>query len=170
MPRNALANVEVDHRLTIADVGPVVERLVGEAVPSDGETPRDLQMEVRIAESGYADENMTAQFGELSALNCPECGGPLWQQDAAGMTRFRCRVGHAYTEQSLLSGEEEALEASIWAAVRLFDQRANLLTTMAEKDRQAERHRMMKHHEELAREAREHAKLLRKVIVSEQPD
>jgi two-component system, chemotaxis family, protein-glutamate methylesterase/glutaminase len=109
-------------------------------------------------------------LGELTAQSCPECGGPLWEQQDEGAARFRCRVGHAYTLQSLLSAEEEGLEASLWAAVRLFDQRANLLRTLADKDRQAQRDRMMKHHEELAREAREHARLLRRVITSEQPD
>lgn len=170
MPRNALANVEIDQRLAIAEMAPVIERLIAEPIAPDGDAPFDLAMEVRIAESGYSDERITAQLGELSAQSCPECGGPLWEQEAAGTSQFRCRVGHAYTVQSLISAEEERLEASLWAAVRLFDQRANLLTTLAEKDRQAQHTRMMKHHEDLAREAREHATLLRKVITTEAPD
>jgi two-component system chemotaxis response regulator CheB len=123
-------------------------------------------MEVRISESGYSDPAITSELGELSALSCPECGGPLWQQHAANMARYRCRVGHAYTAQSLLSAEDEAIEASIWAAVRLLEQRANILTGMADKDRSANRSRMVERHERLARESRDHAEVLRKLLVT----
>jgi len=123
-------------------------------------------MEVRISESGYSDPAITSELGELTALSCPECGGPLWQQQAANMARYRCRVGHAYTGQSLLSAEDEAIEASIWAAVRLLEQRANILKGMADKDRLDNRLRMVEHHERLARESREHAEVLRKLLVT----
>ena len=55
----------------------------------------------------------------------------------------------------------------MWAAVRLFDQRANLLTAMADRDRRTQRMRMVQHHEQLASEARNHAKVLRKLLVKE---
>jgi two-component system chemotaxis response regulator CheB len=170
MPRNALANVPIDHRLAVAEMGSVIQKLVTEPVAPNGAPPYDLQLEVQIAESGYSNEDITGQLGELTTLSCPECGGPLWQQDAANTARYRCRVGHAYTAESMLSAEEEALESSLWAAVRLFDQRANVLTTMAEKDRSANRPRMMEHHRNLAEEARNHAKLLRRMIVSQPED
>jgi two-component system, chemotaxis family, protein-glutamate methylesterase/glutaminase len=166
MPRNALANVNVDHRLLVADMGAAIQSLLVEHVPANGEPPRDLQMEVRISESGYSDPAITSELGELTALSCPECGGPLWQQQAANMARYRCRVGHAYTGQSLLSAEDEAIEASIWAAVRLLEQRANILKGMADKDRSDNRLRMVEHHERLARESREHAEVLRKLLVT----
>jgi two-component system chemotaxis response regulator CheB len=170
MPRNALANAPVDYRLAVSEMGPVLESLVAESIAPNGAAPRDLEMEVRIAESGYSNEKISEQLGELTPLSCPECGGPLWQQDAANTARYRCRVGHAYTAESMLSAEEEALEASLWAAVRLFDQRANVLTTMAEKDITANRARMAEHHRNLAEEARSHAKLLRGMIVNEPED
>jgi two-component system chemotaxis response regulator CheB len=166
MPRNALANVDVDHRLLVADMGAAIQSLLVEHVPANGEPPRDLQMEVRISESGYSDPAITSELGELSVLSCPECGGPLWQQQAANMARYRCRVGHAYTAQSLLSAEDEAIEASLWAAVRLLEQRANILNGLADKDRLADRNRMVEHHEGLARESRDHAEVLRKLLLT----
>jgi two-component system chemotaxis response regulator CheB len=165
MPRNALANVDVDHRLRVSDMGATIQALVAERVQADGEAPRDLEMEVRIAETGYSNPGITGAMGELTALSCPECGGPLWQQQAANMSRYRCRVGHAYSADSLLAGEDEAIEASIWAAVRLLEQRANVLNTMAVSDRAANRKRMVEHHEDLARESRDHAEVLRNLLV-----
>jgi two-component system, chemotaxis family, protein-glutamate methylesterase/glutaminase len=167
MPRNALANVEVDHRLAVPEMGPVIEKLIAETVLTKGPAPRDLEIETAISESGFSDENLTQQLGELSSVSCPECGGPLWRQDAANTSRYRCRVGHSYGAESMLSAEGEALEASLWAAVRLFDQRANLLTTMSGKDREGQHTRMEEHHRTLANQAREHAKLLRRLIIGQ---
>ena len=101
-------------------------------------------------------------------LACPECGGPLWKNDGGESAHYRCRVGHAYTIRSLLSAGDEAIEASIW--VRMFDQRANVLSTLASKDRAANRGRMLERHEELAKEARAHAKALRNLLMSEKDE
>jgi two-component system, chemotaxis family, protein-glutamate methylesterase/glutaminase len=166
MPQTALANVEVDHRLPLSDMPPVVSGLISERMPPiSAEPPADIVLEASIAETGYADEDMTAALGEITALSCPECAGPLWQRSEGGMPRFRCRVGHAYGASSLLSAQDEALEGSVWAAIRLFDQRANVLTAMAAKDRGADRSRLATHHETLATEARNHATALRAFLV-----
>ncbi|MGZ5151565.1 MAG: hypothetical protein ACXWCY_01265 [Burkholderiales bacterium] len=61
-------------------------------------------------------------------------------------------------------------ERSMWAAVRLFDQRAHVLAAMVDRDRQAQRMRMVQHHEQLAKEARKHAKILRRLLVKEMSD
>jgi two-component system chemotaxis response regulator CheB len=167
MPRSALANVGIDHKVSIAEMGPVLERLMQAGVAEAGQTPRDIEVEARIAETGYSDEHISSELGDLSDLSCAECGGPLWKREAGDLTRYRCRVGHAYTESALLSAGGEAIESSIWAAVRLFDQRANILTTMAEKDRAARRPRMLEHHAQLAGEAREHANVLRRLLMTE---
>lgn len=71
-------------------------------------------------------------------------------------------------QQSLLSAADETVEATIWAAVRLFDQRANLLGSMAARDREQQRDRMAEHHEDLACEAREHAITLRGLLTNRQ--
>lgn len=168
MPLTALTNVEIDHKLMIADMGPVLQCLLTESVPADGHAPSDLAIEARIAETGFSSAAITEDLGVLTPLSCPECDGPLWQREEAGdLMRFRCRVGHAYSARSLLSAGDEALEASVWAAIRMFDQRANILTAMVEKDRAAGRIRMVEHHESLANEARTHANALRRVLMSE---
>src|SRR6185503_14921087 len=119
---------------------------------------------------GYSSAAITEELGDLTPLSCPECGGPLWQSEAGNLSRYRCRVGHAYSAGSLLSAADEALEASIWAAVRMLDQRANVLSNMAAKDRQAQRTRLVQHHEQLAKEAREHANELRKLLMTERDE
>jgi two-component system chemotaxis response regulator CheB len=165
MPQTALANVAIDHRLTLLEMADTIGRLVREEPGDTVQPPHDIILEARIAETGYSDEKLTSELGDLSAISCPECGGPLWERIAGNTTRYRCRVGHAYGAASLLSAQDETLESAIWAAVRLFEQRGNVLNQMAEKDRQAERPRMLNHHATLAREARQHAATLRDLLL-----
>jgi two-component system chemotaxis response regulator CheB len=165
MPRTALANVAVDHTLPIRDLALAVARLVREPAGASMQPPHDVVIESRIAETGYSDEALTAATGRLSALSCPECGGPLWEDDARDLTRYRCRVGHAYGAQSLLSAQDESVESAVWAAIRMLDQRANVLAQMAAKDRDAQRTRMVAHHEQLAQESRQHAIALRALLL-----
>jgi two-component system chemotaxis response regulator CheB len=166
MPQTVLANVEVDHSLPLSDMPPVVSGLISERMThAVAPPPADIVLEARIAETGYSDETLTESLGELSVLSCPECGGPLWELSEGNRSRYRCRVGHAYGDSSLLSAQDEVLEGSVWAAIRLFDQRANVLTTMASKERGSQRSRLAAHHETLAMEARNHATALRAFLV-----
>jgi two-component system chemotaxis response regulator CheB len=165
MPRTALTNVSVDDALPLKELAARIARLIREPAGESVQPPHDIVVEARIAETGFSDETTSAEIGNLSALSCPECGGPLWEGSAGDLPRYRCRVGHAYGSHSLLSAQDETLESAIWAAVRLFDQRANVLAQMALKDRAAQRPRLVAHHQTLAEEARQHASALRALLV-----
>src|SRR5438552_5065064 len=49
MPSNALANVEVDYRLSLSSIGPLLLRLASEKVEEHGQYPasRDMEMEMK---------------------------------------------------------------------------------------------------------------------------
>jgi two-component system chemotaxis response regulator CheB len=72
-------------------------------------------------------------------FTCPECKGALWELDDKQVLRFRCHVGHALTADSLDADQGEALEATLWAAVRAFEERAALGDRMAARAR-SQRH------------------------------
>jgi two-component system chemotaxis response regulator CheB len=168
MPQTALANVAIDYTLPLKALAACIARLTREPAGESVRPPHDIVVEARIAETGFSDETVSSEIGNLTALSCPECGGPLWRGTTGELPRYRCRVGHAYGAHSLLSAQDEALESSVWAAVRLLDQRANVLAQMASKDREARRPRMVAHHENLAQEARQHANALRALLVKRQ--
>ena len=46
--------------------------------------------------------------------------------------RFRCRVGHGFTAQALLTSQDGAIDAALWAAVRAMRERSELLIRLAE--------------------------------------
>ncbi len=122
MPLNALCNVEVDHKLPLAEIGPLLGRLVEQPAPVAREIPEDEQRktrhEIRIAEEEDGLEENVMQFGELSPFTCPECRGVLAELREGKIVRFRCHTGHAFSANSLLEGANEQVEARLWDAVR----------------------------------------------------
>lgn len=83
----------------------------------------------------------------LSPFTCPECGGLLRWDEQYGARQLRCRVGHVFSERSLLRGKKEALEAALWAAVvaleeqvDLFRRTINRLAANAALDRHVQRY------------------------------
>jgi two-component system chemotaxis response regulator CheB len=73
--------------------------------------------------------------GLQSFLTCPECGGVLAEIEEGGVLRFRCRVGHQYSEQSLVALHRHGLEYALWMAVRALRERADLSNRVAERFR-----------------------------------
>src|SRR5262245_54921304 len=116
MPQSAIASVNVDHVLPLAEIAPLLVDLVDQPLPHHVEPPvkeNDMGIKEKL-EQGEDPEGR----GVPSALTCPECGGSLFERDESGLVHFRCRTGHAYSPESLLAKQTEMLEASLWAAVR----------------------------------------------------
>ena len=103
--------------------------------------------------------------GVPSQFACPDCGGVLWEAEDEGILRFRCRVGHSYTAQSLDAQQTEAVEGALWAAIRALEESASLARQMADKAGKTKSHKLVKRFEESARDKMEQATILRNVIV-----
>jgi two-component system chemotaxis response regulator CheB len=73
-----------------------------------------------------------AQPSQWSGVTCPECGGPLRQQDAAAPMRFECQAGHAWSPESLLAAQAAGIERTLWAAVLRLEEKSRLHQVLAE--------------------------------------
>lgn len=62
----------------------------------------------------------------VTEFTCPECGGSLWTVEDYGIERYRCRVGHAFSAESLMVGKHDAVEAALWAAIVALQEKADL--------------------------------------------
>ena len=56
----------------------------------------------------------------------------LWEVDD-DVLRFRCRVGHAWSAESLLHAQTEEIEAALWMALRSLEDKAALSRAMADR-------------------------------------
>ena len=100
-----------------------------------------------------------------SGLNCPECGGSLWERVDGELLRFRCRVGHAYSPESLFSHQQESLEGALWAAVVALQERGDLAMRLAERMVSRGRQERAYRYEEQAADARRKAEQVRAAIL-----
>lgn len=168
MPQNAMDHVQVDYCLPLTAIGPLLTRLTSETVEGGRarQAPLELEKEVRNAAMETNPLNSNEQVGKPSAFSCPECGGVLWELEDGSLLRFRCRVGHAFSSESVLAEQTEALEKSLWAALKTLDEKVSLSRRMAEQARKSGREWLVHRFEDQLQEAEQHAVLLRKILTS----
>jgi two-component system, chemotaxis family, protein-glutamate methylesterase/glutaminase len=131
MPRSAMSHVAVDHCVPLAEIPGLLTRLIREELSEPAvAVPDELDVETKLA-TGGSEPSDVDKLGTHSMFTCPECKGALWELNDKRVLRFRCHVGHALTAESLAADQSEALEATLWAAVRAFEERAALGERMA---------------------------------------
>jgi two-component system chemotaxis response regulator CheB len=162
MPRSALRNVKVDHCLPLALIGPLLVQLA-----LTHEIPRDKKRTV-TTKRFMIPEDMEKEFGLPTSFVCPECNGPLWETKPGRSLQFRCHEGHAYSPDSLLADHGKGLERAIWSTARMFDERANLLRRLGEREYHSET--VGKNWGTKAKELEQQSGLVRKLLKSYQRD
>lgn len=80
------------------------------------------------------------------------------------MERFRCRVGHTYSPESLFEDQSEALERALWAAIRSLEEHAEFSARLADKSLTRNHRNLADRFRERATSSREHASLLRELL------
>ena len=131
MPRNALAALPADHCVPLAEIAPLLHRLVGtRAPPPRAAVPQHVVREVAINQGDVTMENLAA-IATSSALTCPDCGGSLWEMKDARPLRYRCHTGHAFSSASLGRSQQEGAELALRNGVRALRERELLLRRVA---------------------------------------
>ncbi len=134
MPLSIIANVGADHCLPIAQMGALLSDLVSRDLPESKPVPEDIVIEAKIAQRVLSDLPSVEALGEQVPYNCPDCGGVLWQMAEGELLRYRCHTGHAFTSSALLDQQTVKIEETLWVALRMFEERQNLLVTMSKKE------------------------------------
>jgi two-component system chemotaxis response regulator CheB len=170
MPQNALAVTAVDHCLPLAEIGPRLVHIVTESTGGEeaamSEREEDIDYETRIAQADMDAIEAQERPGTPSQFGCPECGGVLWEVENDQIVRFRCRVGHAYSSQSLLESQTEGLEAALWSALRALEEKASLTRRLAERARAQSQLAAAARFSEQMQTAEGHAETIRTLLLS----
>lgn len=173
MPESAIQNVPVDHIVPLADIAPLLVRLskrevrasAAKAHGNPGGNSDDLNKEVKFAEASMdVLSHDQTHPGEPSVFACPECHGSLWEVQEGEVLRYRCRVGHAYTSESLVSEMGDAMEEALWTALRAVEEMSALHKRLADRAEQRELTRVVAHHREDAARHQRSAAVLRNVL------
>jgi two-component system, chemotaxis family, protein-glutamate methylesterase/glutaminase len=115
MPRNAINADAVDIAVPAEDLGTAILDCVNKWI-AHGENGHD----------GFRTPD-ERDVGAPAGLTCPECGGALWEAVDGDHLRFRCHTGHAYNMSTMLSAKRDGLETALWSALRIIQERINLL-------------------------------------------
>jgi two-component system, chemotaxis family, protein-glutamate methylesterase/glutaminase len=167
MPEIALQHLDVDHVLPAAELGSLLGRLALEPAPQgDTEVPNEMQMETEISEFALDALQSVQRPGSPAGFGCPDCGGALWDLEEEGMVRFRCRVGHGWSADSLIAEQNVALESALWTALRALEERAALSQRMLEHAEKGQRATALGRYRDQLVEARQAAGLIREVLLA----
>lgn len=155
MPEAAIAKVPLDFVLPAAEIARVLIEL------SSAPSMAMLRRAQPPAGPPVIDER---REGEASGLSCPACGGTLYQRDDGDMMRFRCRVGHAYSEDGLDNAQTQETEDALWSAVRALEERVVLSRRLAERARLRGRAGLAESYERRAQLDGERAQIARRAL------
>lgn len=164
MPTSARDAVEVDYVVPIYKLGAVLSRLAREVAGSAPPIPADPQLEVQMSGHLTDHSQQMDELGERTTLSCPDCGGTLWRLHDESMERYRCFIGHGYTQHTLLEGQSEAAEQALVVALRTLMDRAKLLRKMAQHHTAPSSDALMADYTARADELTQHADELRRII------
>ena len=112
MPESAVAHVNVDYAVTLAEIPALLSRLVSRK---------------QTKEKPMQEERLEKHF---SGLTCPECRGPLTEERQGRIVEYRCRVGHAYAPLALVEEHREAVERTLWATLVALEEAADIAERM----------------------------------------
>jgi two-component system, chemotaxis family, protein-glutamate methylesterase/glutaminase len=104
--------------------------------------------------------------GEPSPYSCPECGGVLWELRDGELLRFRCRVGHAYTSDVLLTDQVDTVERALWTALRALEEQGALKRRLAERARRQGNAHVAGQFDDRARDLNEQAERVRTLLLT----
>jgi len=127
MPESAIAHGAADHLVTADGLGSLLLRLTSEEVDDSPRPVTDqMRIETEIARLQERAMNQPDRPGSPSGFGCPDCSGALFTVEHEEIIRFRCRVGHAWSSESLLAQHSEQLESALWMALRSLEEKAAL--------------------------------------------
>ena len=163
MPSSAIDNVTVHHVVPLRSMAALLTQLAGEEVDQGTthvEEPQPDPVEVEI--SSERPEDMT---GQPAPFTCPACGGAMWEKSDGDVVRFRCHVGHAFSGESMLEEQTDALEAALWAALRALKESGAMARRMASRSLERGHSLVATRYQQQAQDADRRAALIHEVLM-----
>jgi two-component system chemotaxis response regulator CheB len=172
MPASALEYVEVDYCPPLDEIAALLSRLAGETMRKKGAEqggypmPEDIELEQKMSELDLATLSGDERPGEISGFTCPDCAGPLFEIREGELSRYRCRVGHAYGgAEDVLEKNRDKLEDTLYFALNKLQENAAIAGRLAARAHKGGQEMAAVRFEERERESRQHAETLRRVLL-----
>jgi two-component system chemotaxis response regulator CheB len=126
MPSNALAQAGADYCVMQSGLAALLAKAVSHKLDEQNLGVTKERSEARAGEVSMNSNEYDGRPGSPSNFSCPDCGGVLRQEEEAQSLRFRCRVGHAFSANALLSAQSDGVEQALWSALRALEEKAEM--------------------------------------------
>jgi two-component system chemotaxis response regulator CheB len=139
MPRAAAQAASIATQVKAWEMGEVISRWVAAVAAEDGAPDARaaggagealIEKETQVAELDAGAIHDPERPGTPSGFGCPDCAGALFAIEEGPLRRFRCRVGHAWSPESLMARQTVGLESALWMALRSLEEKAALSSDM----------------------------------------
>jgi two-component system chemotaxis response regulator CheB len=134
MPRSVLNKIEPNNIAKLDEIPVLLQQYLEKPLPPEKAIPKELKIEAEITERMMSDINTLKEIADHSDFICPDCGGGLWAVKNDPVHRYRCHTGHVYTEKLLNEMQDENIEETIWMAIRMLEEKHNMLLLMARRE------------------------------------
>jgi two-component system chemotaxis response regulator CheB len=167
MPTSVMENMEVDYCLPLSGIGSLIKCLSEEPVEEEEAYPvsEDMEMETKLAQMNMDAFNSEEHPRNVSAFSCPECGGVLWELQDGELLRFRCRVGHAFSVDSIQAEQSDALEEALWSSLKTLEESASLSHRMMKLAQQRGQDWLVRTYEKKLQDAKHRAIVIKQVLM-----
>ncbi|CAM4088914.1 chemotaxis protein CheB [Gillisia limnaea] len=182
MPLSVLNNMDVDYCIPLDQMGETFFE-ISQTNPKEIAAPQDVIIESEIAERVVVDYENVKQLGVKSIYACPDCGGGLWdipkQNDNLNdpdnhrdgqekSDRYRCHIGHSYSEKDLVVKQGEILESTLWIALRIMEERRTLLKKMEDDNNKNGLSKMAASYQEKGEDIQFHVNKMKEILFATQ--
>ena len=161
MPESAIANVDVDYVRPLEEIPELLVSLVNNTIELKPMAKEKTKVKKQADPGAIVDPK-----GLPSAYTCPQCSGTLWEVNDGALLRFACRVGHAFSADSMLQDQADSMERALWAALRSLEERSDLLQRLAARAERQGHPLALRRFREQARATRSNAEVLRNLLTN----
>ncbi len=125
MPQHAMDYAGADYVLPASKIaGKLIELTRRGHMKKSMPAKKNISSESKEIRQHEHSSNSNEGNGKPSVFACPECHGVLWEVKDGKLVRYRCRVGHAYSADSLKGELDQSAERAMWAAMRALEEKA----------------------------------------------
>jgi len=164
MPLSVLENMEVDHCVSLKEMGSIIEKITQEPIADRSVSPPQVIIESRLSEIAATEVEEVSRLGKKTLLACPDCGDRLWVVKKGWVKHYRCHVGHSYSERDLVVKQSKKIESAMWTAVRMMEERKLLINRLAKENNDRGLRQLSRTYEEQGRQLEEHITRLKELI------
>lgn len=136
-----------------------------------GEHPRlVLVTEVQRVEVELGPMHDEQHPGTPAGYSCPDCKGTLYELDDRDILRFRCRVGHAWSADALVTARDDEFGDALWTALRALEEQVSLTWRLAQRAERRDSGEVAERFRQQAHQAEARAATIRHVLLRSETD